>query len=186
MNYASHVQPAPRAGKRAALVDRITDLAPAVRKVFEVRPGPEERAAWMSLTVHQLEALTALAGGSITMRELCERLDISESAGTALCDRLVGHGMVVREQDPSDRRVVRLSLSRKARAMVDRFRRLKRKRVAEVLSVLDDAELETLAGIYEHLLGREASDRRVARSQPEASDLSGRAPWAASVRGGAR
>jgi DNA-binding MarR family transcriptional regulator len=151
---------------RTALIARITDLAPAVRKVFEVHPAAEERGTWMSLTAHQLEALSALSGSSLTMGELCERLDISESAGTALSDRLVSRGMVVRGADPSDRRVVRLSLSDEARAMVERFRELKRSRIAEVLTVLDDAELEMLARVYERLLasspgcGRSGRDRR--------------------------
>lgn len=139
---------------RADLIGRIIELAPAVRKAFEVRPGAEERGAWVSLTAHQLEALSALSGGSLTMGELCERLDISESAGTALSDRLVAHGMVLREADPSDRRVVRLSLSEEARATVERFRALKRTRVAEVLAVLGDGELAALAAVYERLVAR--------------------------------
>lgn len=136
---------------RAALITRVTEVIPAVRKIFEVRPSAEERATWMSLTAHQLEALTALSAGSVTMGELCERLDISESAGTALSDRLVSRGMVLRETDPSDRRIVRLSLSDEARAMVDRFRKLKQKRIAEVLSGLDDDDLDALARVYEQL-----------------------------------
>jgi DNA-binding MarR family transcriptional regulator len=138
--------------KRAALISRIADVAPAVRKLFEIRAGTDERAAWMSLTAHQLEALTALFGGSLTMGELCERLHISESAGTALSDRLVAHEMVVREADPSDRRIVRLSLSDEAHSTVERFRAMKRARIAEVLSVLDDDELAALVRVYERLL----------------------------------
>ncbi|MDA8311478.1 MAG: MarR family transcriptional regulator [Actinomycetota bacterium] len=137
---------------RATSISRITEVAPIVRKIFEVRPTGQEREKWMSLTAHQLEALTALSGRSATMGELCQRIDISESAGTALSDRLVAHGMVVRESDPSDRRIVRLSLSSEARAMVERFRELKRARIEEVLSALDDHELEALAGIYERLV----------------------------------
>ncbi len=123
----------------------------------------------MSLTAHQLEALTALSGGSVTMGELCERLDISESAGTALSDRLVAHGMVEREADPSDRRVVRLSLSDEARAMVERFRKLKRRRIAEVLSVLDDQELEALAHVYERLVESASCSGRTGRRTKSAA-----------------
>lgn len=137
---------------RAASISRIIEVSPAVRKLFEVRPSAEERGNWASLTAHQLEALSVLSRGTVTMGELCERLDISESAGTALSDRLVTHGMAVREADPSDRRVVRLSISDEARAMVERFRKLKRKRIAEVLFVLDDDELDALARVYERLV----------------------------------
>jgi len=144
----------PRPSVRDQLVARIADMAPAVRRVFEVRPSREERTRWSSLTVHQLEALVALQQGSLTMGKLCEHLDISESAGTALSDRLVARGMVVREVDLSDRRVVRLSLSKEARAMVDRFQSLKRKRIAEVLAGIDDEDLVTLIRIHERILAR--------------------------------
>ena len=74
-------------------------MAPSMRRLFEVRPTSEERAQWGSLTVHQLEALTELQRGSLTMKALCQHLDISESAGTALSDRLVARGMVTRTTD---------------------------------------------------------------------------------------
>lgn len=128
---------------------RVIELSPDVRKVFEIRPSPDERASWMSLTVHQLEALVALERHSLTMRELCEQLAITESAGTALSDRLIAREMVTREPDPADRRVVRLALTERARDMVGRFRELKRRRLAEVLSVLDLDDLAALVRIYE-------------------------------------
>jgi DNA-binding MarR family transcriptional regulator len=139
---------------RDHLVARITDMASTMRRLFEVRPSPEERSAWSSLTAHQLEALAVLEKGSLTMGEFCERLDIAESAGTALSDRLVARGMVSRETDAADRRVVKLSLSDQARAMVERYRALKRLRIAEALSVLDDDDLAALVRIHEQLLAR--------------------------------
>lgn len=157
---------------RAELITRIIEVAPSVRRVFEVRPSAEERRTWMSLTAHQLEALSALSGGGLTMGELCERLDIAESAGTALSDRLVSRGMAVREADPSDRRVVRLSLSHEASAMVERFRRLKRTRIAEVLSALDDDELQALAHVYERLVGSPPCSGRAGRARKGADSTS--------------
>lgn len=137
------------------------ELAPTVRRAFEVRLGAGDRAEWLSLTGHQLEALTALEEGSLTMRCLCERLDISESAGTALSDRLVARGMVAREPDPTDRRVVRLALTDQARSMVQRYRETKRARVAELLAALRREDLEHLVHVYETLAnGATASEDR--------------------------
>lgn len=133
---------------------RVVELAPAVRKVFEIRPSPEERSSWMSLTVHQLEALEALERDSLTMRELCVQLAITESAGTALSDRLIAREMVTREADPADRRVIRLALTDRAREIVGRFRELKSRRLAEVLSALDVDDLAALVRIYEEVAGR--------------------------------
>ena len=141
------------------------ELAPSVRRAFEVRLS-EERAQWLSLTGHQLEALAALREGNLTMRSLCERLDISESAGTALSDRLVARGMVERETDPSDRRVVLLALTDAARTMVERYRQIKSNHVAKLLSTLSREDLENLVRIYETLVSVSTS------SPPAASPAS--------------
>jgi DNA-binding MarR family transcriptional regulator len=153
-----------RGGRRGAqqrdeLVGRIVELAPGMRRAFDVHPRPEERADWLDLTGHQLDALAALAGASLTMRELCVHLNITESAGTALSDRLVARDMVSREADPSDRRVVRLALSDTARQMVDDYRRSKRERIARTLAVLDDDDLASLARIYETVVSAADTER---------------------------
>lgn len=154
----SPIEPSrPRRDSRGRLLERFVELAPAVRRAFDVRPGPGERDEWLSLTGHQLEALAALHERSLTMGALCDRLDISESAGTALSDRLVARGMVARETDAADRRVVRLTLTDEARAMVERYRQIKRTRAAEVLSSLCRDDLERLVRIYETLVA--ASER---------------------------
>jgi len=147
---ASKPTPAPRQS-RDELVDQLTGLLPAMRRVFEVRLGPEQRAAWRPLTVHQLEALVVLDRSSVTMRELCDELDISDSAGSALSDRLVAAGLVERCSDSRDRRVVRLSMSQQARSMAEQYRSLKHRQVAKVLAVLDARELELLLKICKHL-----------------------------------
>lgn len=139
-------------GRRTALVCRLLELAPAVRRAFEVKLDAEHRALWRSLTVHQLEALVALEGGPTSMRSLCDRLEISESAGTALVDRLAGSGLVERQDDPDDRRVVRIAASDAARAMVAQYQELKRDRLATVLADLPTDDLATLVRIYESVL----------------------------------
>ena len=139
------------------------DLAPRVRRIFEIPPDARERQALLTLTVHQLDALAALEHEDLTMRELCQRLAISESAATALSDRLVSRGMVARHADPRDRRVVRLALTDDARSMVERYREIKRRRATDVLSTLSKDDLAALARIYETLLSGAASpeeDRR--------------------------
>lgn len=173
MSISSIDAPRRRRANRDQLLERFMELAPGVRRAFDVRPGPAERSEWLSLTGHQLEALAALHEGSLTMRALCDRLDISESAGTALSDRLVARGMVARETDPADRRVVRLALTDEARAMVERYRRTKRARVAELFSSLRRDDIEHLVRIYETLVSVSAPDERgatAAASGDESSD----------------
>lgn len=138
---------------------RLLELAPAVRRAFEVRLDAEHRALWRSLTVHQLEALVALEDGPTSMRSLCDRLEISESAGTALVDRLATRGLVERQDDPDDRRVVRIAASDAARAMVAQYQELKRDRLATVLADLPTDDLATLVRIYESVLASTGGPR---------------------------
>lgn len=141
--------------ERDELLARLIDLAPAVRRAFEVRLDADQRALWRSLTVHQLEALVALEEGPCTMRRLCEQLEISESAGTALVDRLIARGLVERQADPSDRRVVRIAASDTARAMVAQYRQLKRRRMAALLADVPTADLATLVRVHEAVVRAE-------------------------------
>lgn len=79
------------------------------------------------------------------MQEFCDAVGISESAGTALVDRLIARGYVVRDRDPSDRRIVRISLSEAANAMVSQYKVLARERASKVFAGFDTAELEEFA-----------------------------------------
>lgn len=151
---------APGARNRDVLLQRLQDLAPSVRRAFEVRLTAGHRALWRSLTVHQLEALVALEDGPKPMRTLCERLEISESAGTALVDRLAGRGLVERQADPADRRVVRIAPSEAARTMVAQYRELKKQRMAAVLADLPTGDLATLVRIYEAVLSASGGESR--------------------------
>lgn len=180
MNHPAHEIP-PRgtssrigrrdAAGRSALTARVIELMVPMRRMFEVQPDAEQRATWRSLTIHQMEALVVLDRGSVAMRELCDQLDISESAGTALVDRLVARGMVERHPDPADRRLVRVALSDEARAMTEQYRALKRDRAAEALSVLSSEDLATLVRICEAITAPSlvadrpgATDRRPPRA----------------------
>src|SRR4051794_357960 len=76
--------------------------------VFEQRPLPELNA----LPMAQLRLLWAVRfhPGS-TMKDLSERLGVSQSSVTELANRLVRRNLIARLPDPEDRRVIRLSTS---------------------------------------------------------------------------
>lgn len=139
---------------RVVLAGRLVDLLHDLRRDLRVRLSPAQRAEWGSLTIHQLEALVALDRGGLTMRELCAELDITESAATALSDRLVARGLVERQGDARDRRLVRLALSDEARAVAQRYRELVGERARAVLATLSSGDLAALVRICAALAGR--------------------------------
>jgi DNA-binding MarR family transcriptional regulator len=130
---------------REAVVDRLLDLVQAMARATKVRL-PEDLAG---LTAHQVQALALLADGARSMGELCTRLGIAQSAGTALVTKLVAHGLVERHEDPADRRVVALRLTPEAAGIVARFQALRRDQARTLVAPLSDEELGQLLHIYE-------------------------------------
>jgi DNA-binding MarR family transcriptional regulator len=146
------------APERTVLVARLLELAAELHRTFKVSVSSEMRQRFGGLTLHQLDALMALERSPLAMRALAERLEISESAATALADRLVAHGLVERQVDPRDRRSVRLVLSDEAAELTRAFRGRQRAHAEGVVRVLSTEQLADLVGLLERLAGNDASD----------------------------
>jgi len=150
------------ANERRSLLEEFAQIVPLLAKGLKVQLNKELRQELRELTVHQMEALAALEQESLTMSELCSCLDISESAGTALIDKLVARGLVHRSADVEDRRVVRVEMSEQAKKMVRRYRQLRREQVQKALEVLDLGTLRSFVEICKEIV-----------SAPSASDAGG-------------
>ena len=85
------------------------------------------------------------------MRELAKELDVGESAATAVVDRLVRQGLVVRCDDPTDRRVVRLALSDTGESLVVKLHASACRKTADLLVSLSDEQLAQLVTTMEML-----------------------------------
>jgi DNA-binding MarR family transcriptional regulator len=111
-----------------------------------LRPkGPVSSGA-LELTIAQVRAIGAVADHrDCTMGELADRLRVSLSATTALVDRLVQRGLIEREVDTQDRRLVRLRLSPMGKRHVGGVRRKMRRRAEAALGQLSSRELERVA-----------------------------------------
>lgn len=136
---------------REALVDRYCDLQPQLQKHLSSLVYGEAQDDMHAVTEHQRVVLGYLRGQSVTMRELAKRLGVGESAATAVVERLVRQGLVVRHDDPTDRRLVRLALSDQGEFVVAELSEKSRQRIAGLLAVLSDDQLTELVGIMETL-----------------------------------
>lgn len=73
---------------------------------------PESDGHPPEVTFSQMRALHALhKAGTFTVKQMAEELDVSSASASAMIDRLVEMGMVCREQDAADRRMVNVRLS---------------------------------------------------------------------------
>jgi DNA-binding MarR family transcriptional regulator len=135
---------------RDQLVDRFFELRPMVSRRFETLHDklPE---GLRTVTLHQFGVLMRLRHGEMTIRELARDAGVTESAGTAVADRLVRQGLADRRHDEADRRVVRLSLSELGHSMLEEFRNAACRQNAATLSILTDVQLHALIDVFETL-----------------------------------
>ncbi len=71
-------------------------------------------ATCCAMTFSQCTALVEIGrGGFLSVNQLAERLDLDKSTVSRSSDKLVADGLLLREEDPNDRRYVVLKLSDK-------------------------------------------------------------------------
>jgi DNA-binding MarR family transcriptional regulator len=125
-----------------AHVDAVMDaarllVAVAAASVLEV----EERAS-----LPQLRVLTLMeARGSLTLGAVAAALGVHPSNATRMCDRLVAAGLVDRQDDPDDRRQLRLTLTPDGAGLVASVMRHRRAAVRRALTQMPPGERAELA-----------------------------------------
>ena len=157
---------ADKVSARELLVDRYCEIQPQLQRRFSALLHGELREELHTVTDHQLSVLTYLRHHTLTMRELAKQLGVGESAATAVVDRLVRQGLVVRCDDPSDRRVVRLTLSTSGESVVAEMHASICRKTASLLDVLSDEQLTQLVAIIETLAAATSIETRVGAKTP--------------------
>jgi DNA-binding MarR family transcriptional regulator len=90
--------------------------------------------------------------GRLTVSEVADKLSVSLSAITALVDRLVQAGLVVRSRDEQDRRLVWLEATEKGREILARCIEGRRQVAIKCFGRLPEDDLQKLLEIYEKVL----------------------------------
>ncbi len=118
------------------------------RAIAHADPGRLRAWVELGLTLTQLRVLFALrARDGASAGALAEQLNVAPSTLTRLVDRLVRQGLVRRETDDSDRRLVRHCLSASGAGAVSAAEELERgfrARMNEVVDRLSVPQLERL------------------------------------------
>ena len=108
--------------------------------------------------------------GSLSIGELATELGITTSSATVACKRLEKIGLLTRERQVEDERVVQVTLTEQGLAQIDAWRQRKRESLTDWLGVLDQHEQQELQRLIERVL--EAAGAR--RSEEERNDDSNR------------
>jgi DNA-binding MarR family transcriptional regulator len=145
-------------------IERILQLAEQVFR--EMLPMiPREEWLRLDLTMPQLKVVLMLfLNGPARMGALASGLGVSLATATGVIDRLVERGIVLREGDPQDRRVVVCRLSQKGQRLMGRLWSVSKARARELLQAVGPDRLATVNEALEALL--EAA-RRMRASAPQ-------------------
>ena len=123
-----------------------TELAAAILRVAKsTKRSIRADLEALGLTVPQGMALHTLAaaGGRLSARALGRECDMLASTATGVVDRLELHGLVERERDNDDRRVVWIKLTEQGAELQTRLPAFQY-RVGQAFTVLSARELEQL------------------------------------------
>ena len=110
---------------------------------------------WLSLdlTAGQLRTLLLLfTNGPTRMSDISSALGVSMATATGVIDRMVERGIVVRESDPNDRRIVLCRMSPEGEKLVSGLWHSWSKRGEEMLRALDRPKLLAVRAMLEALL----------------------------------
>jgi DNA-binding MarR family transcriptional regulator len=124
------------------------DRQAVVRDLLEELPSPSAAMRYMHhwpggrLSLVHVNVLSLLdADGPMSMRVLADALDVSQASATGIVDRMAQRGLVERQRDTEDRRVVRVALTEQGRGLVSGMAAERRDHMAAILDDLTDEEL---------------------------------------------
>ena len=97
------------------------------------------------ISMSQLGALFQIhRRGSGGVTDLGDNLGVTSSAASQLLERLVHQGLILRSEDPSDRRVKQIVLTDKGRQVLEASIRARQGWLSDLAEVLSDSEKETM------------------------------------------
>ena len=142
--------------ERVQRIHRILGCSELLAQGFN--PGRDSAWQQVDLTMPQLKALIYLTKNeAATSGQIANRLNVGLSTITGIVDRLAEQEMVVRREDPRDRRITRVLPTPRGRALVEELLQYRNDVVSLILSQLDSDQLKTVETAFQYLV--EAVDR---------------------------
>ncbi len=129
---------------KAKLIEEIIQLQKQTGRAM----GQYTPEAWMdlSLTIGQLKSLFFIDfEGSTNFKKLATALGVTPPNVTGIVDRLVEQGLVSREENPEDRRMLLLKTTEKGRDLLVKLRASRISRMSDMLAKLSLEEMSALA-----------------------------------------
>jgi DNA-binding MarR family transcriptional regulator len=138
----------------AVLADQLAGFVGYVQQTF----GRDvmQLAAEFDLSFSQMKALNALrhVPEPLSVKDLGDRLGLSDAAMSRGADALVQRGLVDRIEDPQDRRVKRLSLTDAGHDLAQKLVQLRMARISDFVASLSPKERALLGKALDPIMAR--------------------------------
>lgn len=145
---------------------RVADLLRAAMRV--VRGGQVAEWTDLDLTMAQVKVLFLLHHeGPLRTGHIAARLDVKLPTVTSTVDGLVRRGLVQREDDPHDRRIVLVRLTPQGSALMERLQQGRQARIVALLAQMQPHEVAALEAGLRALI-RAAETAPAAEPRPAA------------------
>ena len=118
------------------ILDELSSHDPA-QAMRSMRHWPGGRLSLVHLNV----LFVLEADGPLPMRGLAEAMDVSQASATGIVDRMEQRGLVERQRDAADRRVVWVAITDEGRRLVASMASERREHLATMLAEFTDDEL---------------------------------------------
>jgi len=132
--------------------------------------GFREERRWKlgeELSFPQVMLLLLIAEkGSVSAGEIARDMYVTQGVITRMADRLLDKGLIERKRDPEDRRVVKLTLTPRGKAMAARVERKRIEDLKAVLRGIPHAEREMLIAILRKIGENLEAERGTGGSRP--------------------
>lgn len=138
---------------REQLIEEILHSFHAIRNITKTRAlhlGHQNHithSQWFVLTLTQHFKKRSI-------KDIAQALEMSSSAATQLVNGLVQAGLVTRQEDPEDRRLVQLELSPKGKKHLAATKEKRIAEMAEIFDALTDKELEEFVRLHKKVLSK--------------------------------
>ena len=114
--------------------------------------GAEKNLSPLGICTTEFKILRILEeDGPTPMARLSDAIALTQPAITSFVDKLELQGMVKRERNQDDRRVIRIAMTKKGQALLGQGMRLHSKFIDGLLSEISDSELSKLSTIMKKI-----------------------------------
>jgi len=128
--------------------EKLIFILPDISKAFRMQPPG--KFFNINISISELSVLHYLFFKTKpSMSEMGKDLSVDSSTLTRIVDKLVKKNLIVRKPDLEDRRVVRVAMSRKGRAIGEKFKQERKEKVKSILKQMMPEERNTFLNLLE-------------------------------------